>query len=213
MKDPKKAEIKRVLMGRAVLATDGRLIAIPAGTIMKTPIGIGDGATAVFFLGVRRRIRRYETKDGRARVTEAARKAMQNIGRGLILNEQPEAVACLMRYILTRPAVLVFTWEDGAPTLTAWTGRWFTGWLSLRRAIKAFEKGLPDSMTASEVRASQEEKRLRKEKREEKKRRKSEKKAEKKKKPEQTAAEEARENETPEPDAPSGEAEEQSTQG
>ena len=180
MKDPKRAEIKRVLLGRAVLADDGRLMAIPAGTLMKTPIGIGDGATAVRFLGVSRRIRRYATKDGRSRVNATVTKAMQNIGRGLILNEQPEATACLIRYILTRPAVLVFTWEDGTPTLTAWTGRGLTGWISLRRAIKAFEKGLPDTITANEIKVSAEEKKARKEQKEEKERQKAEKRAEKK---------------------------------
>ena len=179
MKDAKKAEIKRVLLGRAILADDGRLIAIPAGTFMKTPIGIGDGAGAVGLFGMSRRICRYETKDGRARINATVTKAMQNIGRGLILNEQPEATACLIRYVLTRPAVLVFTWEDGTPTLTAWTGRGLTGWISLRRAIKAFEKGLPDSMTANEIKVSEEKKKDRQEKKEEKKRKRAEKKAEK----------------------------------
>ena len=182
MKDPKRAEIKRVLMGRAILAQDGRLIAIPAGTLMKTPIGIGDGAAAVGILGLSRRVRRYETKDGRARINKAVTTSMQNIGRGLILNEQPEAAACLIRNVLTRPAVLVFTWEDGTPTLTAWTGRGLTGWISLRRAIKAFEKGLPDTMTPDEVKPSEEDKKLRKAKKEEKKRQKAARKAEKKQK-------------------------------
>ncbi len=180
MKDPKKAEIKRVLLGRAVLAQDGRLTALPAGAFMKTPIGIGDGATAVRLLGIFRRVRRYETKDGRPRVTEAARKAMQNIGRGLILSEQPEAVACLLRYILTRPVVLVFAYENGAPTLTAWTGRSLTGWISQRRAIGAFEKWLPDTMTANDFKPPKETKEKRKARKEEKKRARAEKKAEKK---------------------------------
>ena len=156
MKDPKKAEIRRVLLGRAVLAQDGRLIALPAGTFMKTPIGIGDGASAVRILGMMRRVRRYQTKDGRKRVAESAKKSMQNIGRGLILNEQPEAVACLIRYILTRPVVAVFTYENDAPTLTVWTGRGITGFLSLRRAIKAFERGLPDSMQAKDYKPPRE---------------------------------------------------------
>ena len=179
MKDAKKAEIRRVLLGRAVLATDGRLIAIPAGTFMKSPVGIGDGAASVLLFGMLRRIRRYETKDGRARVNAAVTKAMQNVGRGLILNEQSEAAACLIRYLLTRPVVLVFTYEDGIPTLTAWTGRGLTGWISLRRAIRAFEKGLPDTMAANEIKASEEKKKNRQEKKEEKKRRRAEKKAEK----------------------------------
>ena len=180
MKDEKRAEIKRVLLGRTILVEDGRLAAIPAGTFLRTPIGIGDGADAVLLLGMTRRIRHYASKDGKVRIIEAAKKSMQNIGRGLYLTEQPEAAACLIRYILTRPAVLVFTWEDGMPTLTAWTGRGLTGWISLRRAIKAFEEGLPDSIAAAEVKPSEVEKDARKANKEEKKRQKAEKKAEKK---------------------------------
>ena len=180
MKDEKRAEIKRVLLGRTILVEDGRLAAIPAGTFLRTPIGIGDGADAVLLLGMTRRIRHYASKDGKARIIEAAKRSMQNIGRGLYLTEQPEAAACLIRYILTRPAVLVFTWEDGMPTLTAWTGRGLTGWISLRRAIKAFEEGLPDSIAAAEVKPSEVEKDARKANKEEKKRQKAEKKAEKK---------------------------------
>lgn len=180
MKDEKKAEIKRVLLGRTMLGEDGRLVALPAGTFLRTPIGIGDGADAVLLFGITRRIRHYASKDGKARIIEAAKKSMQNIGRGLYLLEQPEATACLIRYILTRPAVLVFTWEDGMPMLTAWTGRGLTGWLSLRRAIRAFEEGLPDSIAAAEVKPSEVEKESRKANKEEKKRQKAEKKAEKK---------------------------------
>lgn len=171
MKDPKKAEIKRVLMGKAVLAEDGRLVAVPAGVWMPTPIGIGDGAGAVRFLGVTGRVRTYATKNGRERVMAIAKKSMQNVGRSLALNEQPEAVACLIRYVLTRPAVLVFTYVDGVPTLTAWAGRGLTGRLALRRAIRAFEVGLPDTMVAAEGKLKKEEKppKEKKEKKEKKK--------------------------------------------
>lgn len=156
MKNPKKAEIRRVLMGRAIVGEDGMLYPIPAGTIMRTPVGVGDGALSARLLGVTRRIRRYETKDGAARVRETAKKSMQHIGRGLALSEQPEAFACLIRYVLTRPVVLTFAIEDGVPVLTAWTGRGLMSRLALRRAIKAFERGLPDTMTASEGKSAEE---------------------------------------------------------
>jgi hypothetical protein len=158
MKDAKTAEIRRVLMGRALLGEDGRLYPIPAGMIMRTPVGVGDGAVSIRLFGAARRVRRYETKDGRARVMETAKKAMGNIGRGLALSEQPEALACLIRYVLTRPVVLTFDYENGVPTLTAWAGHGLGGRLSLRRAIRAFESSLPDSMTPSEVNVKREEK-------------------------------------------------------
>ena len=89
-----------MLLGRTVLAEDGRLIAVPAGTIMKTPIGIGDGADAVRFLGVSHRVRRYETKDGGPRVSEAAKKSMREIGCGLILNGQQNSYRLLRREMI-----------------------------------------------------------------------------------------------------------------
>ena len=70
MRDEKRAEIKRVLLGRTILVEDGRLAAIPAGTFLRTPIGIGDGADAVLLLGMTRRIRHYASKDGKARIDE-----------------------------------------------------------------------------------------------------------------------------------------------
>ena len=152
MKDPKKEEIRRALLGKAVIAEDGRLAVIPEGDYTHIPLGIGDGAGAVRFFGVMRRMRRYKTKDGSARVMKAAAESMKHIGRALALQEQPQTVACLIRYILTRPAALTFAYENGAPVLTAWTGRGLTGWLSIRRAIRAFERRLPDSMEPEEIR-------------------------------------------------------------
>lgn len=150
MKDPKKEEIRQVLLGRVEPTADGELTPLPKGQWM-LPVGIVDGAASVRFLGVTRRVRRYETKRGKVWALSVAGKAMENLGRGLALREQPEAVACLIRYVLTRPVALTFAYEDGAPTLTAWTGRGLGAWLAVRRAVKAFERGLPDDMAPVEV--------------------------------------------------------------
>ena len=180
MKDSKKAEVKRVLMGRTMPREDGTLAALPAGMIMPTPIGIGDGAAETWLFGLKRRVRRYVTKDKRDRVAAVAKKAMQNTGRGVTLNEQPEAVACLVRYILTRPAMLVFSFENDIPTLTAWTGRGLTGWISLRRAIRTFEESLPDTMVPDEQNISKVEKQKAKEEKQKAKEEKKKEKASKK---------------------------------
>ena len=211
MRDVKKAEIKRVLMGRAVLAEDGGLVALPAGALMRTPIGVGDGADIVAVLGVARRARRYATKDSKTRVTAAARKAMQNVGRKLTLNEQPEAIACLIRYILTRPVVLTFDFVNGIPMLTAYTGRGLTGWISMRRAIGAFERGLPDSMVPGDAKPAKPEKPEKKEKkkkdRQEKKKDKASGKDGKGKEPEKAEEKDASKAEEEPKEHPSGEQE------
>ena len=159
---------------------DGTLAVLSAGMIMPTPIGIGDGAAETWLFGLKRRVRRYVTKDKRDRVAAVAKKAMQNTGRGVILSEQPEAVACLVRYILTRPAMLVFSFENDIPTLTAWTGRGLTGWISLRRAIRTFEESLPDTMVPDEQNISKVEKQKAKEEKQKAKEEKKKEKASKK---------------------------------
>lgn len=143
-------EIRAALMGRLVAAEDGRLAAAAPGAF--GGFRFGDGADAVLLLGIAQRTRTYETKNARAAVLAAARKAMANSGRGLALRAQPECVACLCRSLLTHPVVLTFAVEDGKPTLRAYTARSPTCRLALRRAIERFEKSLPEGMTPAEVR-------------------------------------------------------------
>ena len=142
-------EIRRVLLGRTLIAEDGRLVAMEKGQL-RVPLGVTDGAGAVRFLGIRKRACRLDVKLPKARALEQAFSHMQDLGRGLYLPQQPEAAACLIRYVLTRPAVLIFSYQDEVPVLTAWAGRGLTGWISNRRALHAFTKNLPKGMSVSE---------------------------------------------------------------
>lgn len=144
-----KQEIRRVLMGRTMPTEDGRLIAMEKGQ-GRIPIGISDGAGAACFLGICKKARRLKVSCAAPKARELALKVMQDVGREVVLPEQPQAAACLIRYLLTRPAVLVFAYQDDLPVLTAWTGRGLTGWISLRRALHAFLKRLPKQFTLSE---------------------------------------------------------------
>ena len=148
MTKEEKREIRTVLLGKTVLAGDGRIIALEPGIHLSA--GVGDGAGAVRFLGIASRSVCYDTVFDPYNTLGAAQKSMFEIGRGLILREQPEAAACLIRYILTRPVVLAFRYIDNVPVLTAWTGRGLTGWISIRRAIKAFNEELPEGVKASD---------------------------------------------------------------
>ena len=148
MTKAEKKEIKRALLGKIEPTADGRLTVCPVGQLWT--LGVGDGATAVRLLGVARRARCYETKQGEAKVLKTAADCMLHVGRALVLQEQPQTPACLCRYLLTRPVVLTFRFEEGVPVLTAWTGRGLTGWISQRRAIRAFEAHLPDAIKLSD---------------------------------------------------------------
>ncbi len=144
-----KREIRRVLLGKTLPQENGRLTSMGPGDY-RLPLGVGDGAGAVRFLGVGGKSRRLETKLREPAVKNKAAQIMEDIGRGLDLREQPDTVACLIRYVLTRPAVLTFRYMDGIPVLTAWAGRGFTGWISRRRALRAFTSRLPESIRLSE---------------------------------------------------------------
>ena len=136
-------EIRNVLLGKTVPGEDGRLTVMAQGEF-RIPLGVGDGADAVRLFGMTRRVTAYESKWKEKKTLAAAAESMRNIGRGLSLREQPKAAACLIRYVFGRPAVLVFRYQEGIPVLTAWAGRGLAGWLSLRRAVSDFERGLPE---------------------------------------------------------------------
>ena len=142
-------EIQSVLLGQITFAEDGRITPVQKGQFHLST-GVGDGAAAVRFLGMAKRSCCYDTKLKPNAVNEAARKSMQEIGRGVLMHRRPDTVACLIRYVLTKPTVLTFRYVDGIPTLTAWTGRGLFSGLSLRRAMSAFGKNLPETITRSD---------------------------------------------------------------
>ena len=142
MKKDKK-EIRNLLLGKAVVDEEGRLVTPEAGTI-RVPNGIADGAGAVRFLGVSGKTQYYETDLSEEEIMARAREHMRNSGRGVFLRQHPDAAACLIRYVLTRPALLVFRWVEGQGVLTAWTGRGIMSWASRLRAIRAFERSMGD---------------------------------------------------------------------
>ena len=113
-------------------------------------MGVRDGAGAVRFFGICKKARRLKASCAEPKAKLLAAQIMRDVGRELYLPQQPEAAACLIRYVLTRPAVLVFDYQDGISVLTAWTGRGLTGWISLRRALRAFLKRLPKQFSVSE---------------------------------------------------------------
>ena len=144
-----KQELRRVLMGRTEPAPDGRLTAMEKGKI-RVPLGISDGASAVRFLGIFRKGCRLKVSCPEDKARSLAAAVMRDCGRELILPQQPKAVACLIRYVFSRPAVLIFDFQDGVPVLTAWTGRGLTGLISVRRALKAFLKRMPKQFELSD---------------------------------------------------------------
>ena len=140
MKKEKK-EIRDLLLGKTVMDEDGKLVTPEAG-FFRVPQGVAPGAGAVRFLGIGRKERFFRSALDGDEILAEAEACMSNMGRAVRLREQPDAAACLIRYVLSVPAVLVFRIEEGVCVLTAWAGRSPSAWLSRRRALHTFEKAL-----------------------------------------------------------------------
>ena len=69
-----------------------------------------------------------------------AAKAMEDIGRSLDFDTVYEGCACLIKHFFYRPVVLIFEYTEDTPVLTAYCGRDILTLLSLRRALKLFDK-------------------------------------------------------------------------
>ena len=146
---PELREFRNILLGRTELEEDGRLSAVPPGQVHLFQ-GVSDGAWSVRLFGVADRTLPLKTGLSRKEATAAVRKIMQDMGRGLALRETPDAVACLIRYVLTKPAVLVFRYTDAGPAVSAWAGRGLMGLISRQRALAAFVRRLPEEITLRE---------------------------------------------------------------
>lgn len=150
-------EVRDVLLGRTYLTEDGHLSSMGPDDY-RMPVGISDGAMAVRFLGVAHRAITIKSSLNKRRTLEAAQDAMKHTGRKLTLVEQPDAICCLIRYVLTPPCVLTFTNMDGTYVLTGWTGRAFLGFVSRLRAMRTFIRHLPSTLNVTEDRPPEEEK-------------------------------------------------------
>ena len=147
MTKEEKREIRQVLLGRTIMAEDGRITALEQGLHLSA--GVSDGAGAVRFFGIASKSCCFDTSLDEQQTMNAAAKAMFEIGRGVILRTQPQAAACLIRYLIGKPVVLAFRYMDGVPILTIWSGRSIMGWISRRRAINVFVSELPEGVRPS----------------------------------------------------------------
>ena len=138
-------EIRSVLLGRTLMREDGTL-SVPEKGEFYLSGGVTDGAGALRFLGMSKKSIVLETRRVEWDVKQTLRRIFQSMGRGVNLREQPETIACIIRYVLTKPLLLTFEYREGFPVVTAWTGRSPMGLLSIRRAFKTIEKELPQDI-------------------------------------------------------------------
>ena len=148
MTKDERRELRVILLGQTLLLDDGRLSSQTRDEFL-LPNGVGDGAGAVRILGLAHREIQLESDFDEEQTLALARRKMLDLGRALYLRTQPEAAACLIRHVVLRPVVLTVRYVDGAPVLTAWTGRSLSGIFALRRALNAFIRELPEGLRLS----------------------------------------------------------------
>ena len=158
-----KKEIRSILLGRILLTEDGKMTSVGKGDFY-LPVGVSDGASAVRFLGIARKARVYRSTLSREETLQTGQRLMLDLGRALVLREQPETAACFIRYLATRPAVLTFRYVEDQLVLTAWAPRGLTGRISLRRALASFERRLPGEITRTDEKPPEEPKKAKQEK-------------------------------------------------
>ncbi len=153
-------EIRDCLLGRTIPLEKGRLRAMGPDDY-RLPIGVGDGAWAVRFFGVGFQSRVLSSELSETELLRTCKKSMHKVGRSLLLLQQPDNPACLIRYVTTSPAIVLVHYMDELPVVTAYAGRSLTGWISILRALASFERQLPEEITISGQKAPKESRRER----------------------------------------------------
>ena len=138
-----KKEIKEALLGDLV-SMDRRLV-VSGMQRVKYRNGLRDGFGNVLIMGVMCSRRWYMTKKSAKQIREQAVKAMQDMGRMMLLGSLPEAEAVYCTYLLNHPAVLTFTQgRDGIIEVAAYSARDLSGMLATYRTLNRFQKAMRD---------------------------------------------------------------------
>ena len=138
-----KKEIKEALLGDLV-SMDRRLV-VSGLQRVKYRNGLRDGFGNVLIMGVMCSRRWYMTKKSAKQIRELAVKAMQDMGRMMLLGSLPEAEAVYCTYLLNHPAVLTFTQgRDGIIEVAAYSARDLSGMLATYRTLNRFQKAMRD---------------------------------------------------------------------
>lgn len=138
-----KKEIREALLGDLV-SMDRRLV-VSGMRRVKYRNGLREGFGSVLIMGVMCSRRWYMTKKSAKQIRELAVKAMQDMGRMMILQSLPEAEAVYCTYLLNHPAILTFTQSrDGIIEVAAYSARDLSGMLAAYRTLNRFQKAMHD---------------------------------------------------------------------
>ncbi len=140
--DPYYIEAKKVLLNHVELDVDGHFITTDEFRFQLW--GAADGENMLRIWGLSSRAFIYHSEQNNTQAVFKVGKAMSNIGRGINLRlEDDDAVACLVRPVITYPVVLVFGQnEEKELVLSAYTPRCPTAFLAIKLAVGKLDKNL-----------------------------------------------------------------------
>lgn len=138
-----KKELKKVLTGQVLLGEEGVIHAL-GDEHHRVFHGAVEGWEAVQFRGLSKRVGRYRIgKDGESPFDRVF-SAMQNLGRLVELKQAPETLACIRRYMSSRPVVIAVDYEgEGVICVTVYTGRGMFSGMICNRGLRDFCRALP----------------------------------------------------------------------
>ncbi len=138
-KDDLYKEVRKILLNQIELDEDGRFITTTEPRI--TFWGSADGESKVRFLGISRKNYYYSSELSNTKAIFRAKKSMMNIGRGVNLRCDTEAVACIVKTYIFYPVVMAFFENaNGDIELSLFTPRTFSAFLAIKLAARKFER-------------------------------------------------------------------------
>ncbi len=142
-KDPLFKEVKRILLNQVELDTDGRFVATDEARIQLW--GPAEGGQKIRTLGVAHQDYVYEVDDdiNPSEAIEEAKRAVNNIGRGINIKARKNVVAVFVRSYVFYPVVLIFFENDDKELqLSLFTARTFTAYAATWWVRKKFDKAM-----------------------------------------------------------------------
>lgn len=132
-------EARHVLLNHVELDEDGHFVVVEEFRFQTW--GAADGEHKIRWLGITQRRNIYNTDKNHTKAVYGAGKAMANIGRGINLKSNEDAVACIFRMHIFYPVVLIFFEnDDDELCLMEYTARSVTAALACRFARLKFER-------------------------------------------------------------------------
>lgn len=150
----KTEEIRFLLMGRLTVREDGCVVENVRGWRN----GLPDGWWMLRLFGVSRRMQRYTAEGSDEELQQAGIKALQDMGRLLVMSEAPMVPAALYRSWSTEYALLTAEVEEHRLLLTAFYPRSPVAGLKCRRLIRKCASCLPEDFEAVYTKQEKDEK-------------------------------------------------------